>query len=173
MIRNIFSQITYRTWQFTHRLTAKITYEDLAPVRKYLTPGGQRLFLTMNRGDQQHSLNVFQKLQEQGCEDTELLAAALLHDSGKGAGRVPFLLRPAVVLMLKLLPGLLPALAGPYPSKNLPLYRRYFYYAWRHADIGADLALAAHEPDRVAALIRAHHDPNGPAAALHKVDDAL
>jgi hypothetical protein len=121
----------------------------------------------MTVGDQRHCLNVCSTLQAQGCADRDLLAAALLHDVGKGAGRVRFWMRPTIVLLRAIAPDLFFWLASSPSSR----WRRPFYDAWHHAAIGADLAAAAGVSERVALLIRTHHDPHGPAAALHAVDD--
>jgi len=112
-------------------------------------------------------LNVSYALRDQGCDDRELLAAALLHDVGKGSGRVRFWMRPVIVLLRALAPGLLRWLAEA-PGSG---WRRSFYAAWHHASIGADLAAEAGVSERAVLLIRTHHDPDGPAAGLHAVDD--
>jgi hypothetical protein len=123
----------------------------------------------MTRNDQRHSLTVFRALRDRGCQDRDLLVAALLHDSGKGGGRVPFAIRPAVVLLRALAPGALIWMA----RSSSPWFRRPFYFASRHAEIGAGLATQAGLSERVAQLIRTHHQPDGPAAELHAVDDEV
>ncbi len=163
----------YRVWQVWRRLTARVTPADLAPVRDLLPPGGQRLFATMSRGDQRHSLDVYAALVATGCADRELLAAALLHDAGKGAGRVSFVMRPAIVLLKAFAPGVLRRLAGSGATDPVPLWRVGFRDAWHHAELGAILAERAGLAPRSVAIIRAHHDPHGPAAALFAVDDTL
>ncbi len=50
-------------------------------------------------------------------------------------------------------------------------WRRALSYAWWHAEIGADLAADAGLSERAVLYIRTHHEPNGPAAALHRVDE--
>lgn len=125
------------------------------------------LFASMTIGDQRHCLNVCAALQARGCVDRDLLAAALLHDVGKGGGRVRFWMRPTVVLLRAAAPGLLRWLASSSTSR----WRRPFYAAWHHAAIGADLAAAAGLSERAVLFIRTHHDAHGPAAALHAVDD--
>ena len=160
----------YRVYQVWRSLVARpLDGADRAILDATLPPEGRALFFTMSRNDQRHSLTVYRALRERGCADDELLAAALLHDSGKGAGRVPFVVRPLVVLLRAFAPGALRWLA----RAPRPWFRRPFYYAWRHAEIGADLAAQAGLPARVVTLIRTHHQPNGPAAELHAVDDAV
>jgi hypothetical protein len=157
----------YRVSQAWHLLTARVQPEEQQVINMLLPPAARVLFVTMSVGDQRHCLNVCYALKEQGCSDRDLLAAALLHDVGKGGGRVRFWMRPVLVLLRALAPGLLHYLAASPDA----FWRRPFYAAWHHADIGADLAAAAGLSERVALLIRTHHDPAGPAALLHAVDD--
>jgi hypothetical protein len=160
----------YRVWQFWRSLLPRpLTAADVAILEAYLPPGGRALFRTMSRNDQRHSLTVFGALRERGCDDDEMLAAALLHDSGKGGRRVRLWVRPPFVLLRRFAPGVLRWLA----RDDAAWWRRPFYSAWRHADIGADLAAAAGLSERTVMLIRTHHLPDGPAATLHAVDDAV
>ena len=160
----------YRVWQFRQAIARhRIDQEDYAIVRAILPPGGLRLFASMSQNDQHHSLQLYQALQSRGCADTEMLAAALLHDSGKGSGRVQLWVRPLVVLSRAFTPGLLAWLARDDRS----WWRRPFYFACHHAAIGADLAAAVGLPERTVLLIRTHHQPNGPAALLHALDEKL
>lgn len=164
------SAARYRVYQVWRSLAARpLDAEDHAILDATLPAAGRAVFFTMSRNDQRHSLTVYRALRERGCDDADLLAAALLHDSGKGGGRVPFVIRPAVVLLRAFAPGALRWLA----RSPRPWFRRPFYYAWRHADIGANLAAQAGLPPRVVTLIRTHHQPDGPAAELHAVDDEV
>jgi hypothetical protein len=156
-----------------HRVRARVTADDLAPMRALLPPAGQAVFLTMSRGDQRHSLDVMAALQRQGHTDRELLQAALLHDAGKGSKRVRFVMRPTIVLLKTFAPGLLRRLAGPSARAPAPRWRQPFRDAWHHAELGAILAGEAGLTSRVVELIRTHHDPLGPAAQLHAVDDQM
>lgn len=159
----------YRVWQVWRSITARPLDEaDRAILRELLPPGGRELFATMSINDQRHSLSVYRKLLARGCADRDMLAAALLHDCGKGSGRVRLWVRPPFVLLRAFAPGALRWLA----REPRPFWRQPFYNSWHHAAIGADLAARAGLPERVVLLIRTHHQPHGPAAALHAVDDA-
>jgi hypothetical protein len=160
----------YRVWQFRQAVTLhRLDQEDYAIVRAILPPDGQRLFASMSESDQHHSLQLYRALRSRGCADKEMLAAALLHDSGKGAGRVQLWVRPLVVLARAFAPMMLSWLARDGRSR----WRRPFYLACHHAAIGADLAAAAGLPERTVLLIRTHHQPDGPAALLHALDEEL
>ena len=102
-----------------------------------------------------------------------MLAAALLHDVGKAQGRVPFWTRPAIVIGKLCAPRLLSRLAV-YPPEDarLPRWQRSLGYAWWHAEVGARLAEQAGLSEQAVLYIRTHHQPNGPAAALHIIDEA-
>jgi len=164
----------YRAYQFFRSVVARgLDADDRAILAATLPPGGRALFATMSRNDQRHGLTVYralrEALRERGRADADLLAAALLHDVGKGGGRVPLWVRPPVVLLRAFAPRALAWLA----RAPRPWWRRPFHNAWHHAEIGADLAAAAGLPERAVLLIRTHHDPRGPAAELHAVDDAV
>lgn len=162
--------VRYRVWQFWRSITPyQLGEDDRVILESTLPPRGQMLFASMARNDQRHSLMVYHALRERGCTDTEMLSAALLHDSGKGSGRVRLWVRPAVVLLRAFMPRVLFWLARDDHS----WWRRPFYNAWHHAEVGADLAAAAGLSNRTVLLIRTHHQPDGPAAELHDVDDEL
>lgn len=170
--------IRYRLGQVRQQLgfVAPLSEYERLEVAALLPPPALALFQTMSRADQRHSLRVCQRLRERGYEDEELLAAALLHDVGKAAGRVPFWTRPAIVLGKRCAPRLLAKLTVPPPRfadqpDRLPRWRRSLSYAWYHADVGAELAAAAGLAERAVLYIRTHHQPDGPAAALHAVDE--
>lgn len=160
----------YRVWQMWRSLAARrLEDEDRAIIDATLPPGGRALFATMSLNDQRHSLTVYRALRARGCDDPDLLAAALLHDSGKGNGRVRLWVRPPFVLLRAFAPGLLRQLV----RAPTPWWRRPFYNAWYHAEIGAQCAADAGLSERAVLFIRTHHQPDGPAAELHAVDDAL
>jgi hypothetical protein len=166
--------IVYRLRQVRQQLgyAAPLSADDHAEVARWLPTSAVALFQEMSAADQQHSLRVCRGLLARGCEERDLLAAALLHDVGKGRGRVPFWTRPVVVIGKLCAPRLLSRLAV-YPRKGMtgPAWRCSLGYAWYHADVGAELATAAGLPEQAVLYIRTHHQPNGPAAELYLVDE--
>ncbi len=173
-IRKWLHTISYRLQQVHQQLgfVAPLSAEDNAEVARWLPAPAMSLFQGMSTADQQHSLRVCRRLLEHGCLEKDLLAAALLHDVGKGQGRVPFWTRPVIVIGKQCAPRLLSRLAV-YPQKGMacPQWRRSLGYAWHHADIGADLAAAVGLSERTVLYIRTHYQPNGPAAELHMADE--
>ncbi|HZO76032.1 MAG TPA: hypothetical protein VFB60_27790 [Ktedonobacteraceae bacterium] len=168
--------IGYRLGQVRQQLgfVSPLSTEEYTEVARRLPPPALRLFRTMSQADQRHSLRVFLGLQARGYSDDDLLAAALLHDVGKAEGRVPFWTRPAIVIGKKCIPRLLNSLVkSPLaPGKeSMPRWQRSLSYAWWHAEVGAQLAADAGLSERAVLYIRTHHQPDGPAAALHVVDE--
>ena len=137
----------------------------------YLPPGALTLFRAMPRHDRRHALRVFRALQAGGHTEPDLLAAALLHDTGKSGrqpeehlrkwgvqqmvGRVRLWHRVAVVLMRAVRPGLLERIG----KDNRPRSWRYpFYVQLHHAAIGALLAEQAGCSPGTVDLIRRHEE---------------
>ncbi len=181
MHRNIhghtsFQVLRYRLTQVCQQLgfAATLSPADIAEVKCWLPPTTLPLFRSMSHADQQHSLRVCRGLQERGCVENDLLAAALLHDVGKAQGRVPFWTRPIIVLGKRFTPGLLARIVMPpstFEKQRTSQWRRALSYAWWHADVGADLAANAGLSEQAVLYIRTHHQPDGPAALLHEVDE--
>src|SRR6266566_5005748 len=76
------------SWQ--SGFVAPLSAEERLWAAGWLPAPALLLFQTMSAADQRHSLRVCRGLLARGCEDKDLLAAALLHDVGKAQGRVPF-----------------------------------------------------------------------------------
>ncbi len=171
-----FQVIWYRLTQVRQQLgfTGALSPEDIVEVERWLPASALPLFKSMSRADQQHSLRVCRGLQKRGCGENDLLAAALLHDVGKAQGRAPFWTRPAIVLGKRYTPGLLVRLVispSLFETRHISRWRRALSYAWWHADVGADLAANAGLSECAVLYIRTHHQPDGPAALLHEVDE--
>lgn len=185
--------VVYRLWQVRQQLgfVAPLTIEEGVEVARWLPPSALPLFQTMSAADQRHSLRVCQGLQARGCMDKDMLAAALLHDVGKARGRVPFWTRPVIVLGKMCAPRLLSRVVVDPRDRRGPIdrapavgqgtwllrstvmgWRRALGYAWWHAEIGAEMAAEAGLSAHAVLYIRTHHQPDGPAAALHIVDEA-
>ena len=166
----------YRLRQTKQQLgfVAPLTVKEYQEVARWLPASAFALFHTMSLADQRHSLRVCQRLQERGCTEQDMLAAALLHDVGKAQGRVPFWTRAVIVLGKRLAPHWLartvvdPEMVG---FSRLQRWRCALSYAWYHAEVGAHLAAASGLTERAALYIRTHHDPAGPAAALYRIDE--
>lgn len=174
-MRNPVAAVCYRLGQVCQHLglAAPLSQQEHQEVAGHLPISALGLFERMSPADQRHSLRVCRRLQMRGHTDADLLAAALLHDVGKADGRVPFWTRPAVVIGKRWAPHLLARLTT-YPIEgNLPGWRRALSAAWLHAEVGADLAMAAGLSERTVHYIRLHHRPDCPELAeLHLVDEA-
>ncbi len=169
--------LVYRLWQVRQQLgfVAPLALNKQQEVAQRLPPAAWHLFKMMSDADQQHAWRVYQGLVIRGCADPELLTAALLHDVGKAAGRVPFWTRPVIVLGQKCAPRLLTRLTvyPLEPGQKLVGWRRALSSAWWHAEIGADLAAQAGLTVRAVHYIRVHHRPDSQAVTeLHLVDEA-
>lgn len=174
----ILRKIRYRLRQVRQQLgfVEPLSAAELVEVQAWLPAAAFTLFQSMSDADQRHSLRVCRGLQERGCQEQDMLVAALLHDVGKAQGRVPFWTRPAIVIGKLCAPRLLKRLTSTPAMFDqrvppLPRWQRALSYAWWHAEVGAELATRAGLSERAVLYIRTHHQPNGPAAELHLVDE--
>ncbi|HEY8491932.1 MAG TPA: hypothetical protein VIO14_13175 [Dehalococcoidia bacterium] len=151
-----FGRAWYRVRQFREAVRAAAPggeEDERAVVAAYLTETQQSLFFTMTRRDRRHSVQTCRLLLEQGHRDPDLLAAALLHDVGKG--RIRLWHRVAYVLLSAAAPRLLRRLARPGGEG----WRAVLYRSLHHPEAGAAQALAAGASAETARLIREHHAP--------------
>lgn len=152
----------YRVRQFVAALRAGIAPlgpDDLSQAQSYLPVTAWPLFLSMARGDQQHSLNVLRTLQQRGQLNPILAQAALLHDCAKHGEGVRLWHRVAVVLLAVLAPSLLSRWAKAAPSRDS--WRYPFWAHLNHPQRGAALAGAA-GCDPLAVSLIAHHQNHSP-----------
>ena len=167
--------IRYRARQFFQALTARVSDEELREVAQALHPEALSLFRSMAIQDQRHGLDVYHALYQQGRRNPHLLAAALLHDSGKAAAPLPPWQRAVILLLERFAPRLLARLS----RGRLCGWRRPFVvHAW-HPEIGAHLAEEAGCTPLTVALIRRHQahpesyrtEEDNLLAALQAADD--
>ena len=125
-----------------------------------LTPAEQALFFSMEVSDQRHALDVFRIVKASGRRDASLLAAALLHDVGKG--RISVWQRVVFVLLKAVSPQLLRWLA----SDDGRGWSGALARSLDHAERGAALAEAAGSTPETVRLIRLHRAPAGDDVAL-------
>ncbi|MPZ49770.1 MAG: HD domain-containing protein [Dehalococcoidia bacterium] len=160
---NPFARAIYRTGQVRHALWPRINAAELASVCEVLSDGTAALFYAMEKRDQRHGLEVTRRLRESGATGQELLAAALLHDCGKGP--VPVWLRVLKVAS----PGTLRRLAREGGG-----WRGAAFRLQEHASIGARLATAAGAGALTVRLIEGRVEPGEEPlqALLLSADDA-
>ncbi len=103
--------------------------------------------------EQAHAIRVMVRLSDAGYDDSDLLAAALLHDVGK----VRHPLRPWQRGLAVLVKALLPGVYQKWGSGEPGGMRTGIVVAARHADWGAEMAADAGASQRVVWLI-ANHD---------------
>src|SRR3990172_12436560 len=125
----------YRSRQLFGALRPRIDRELRAEAFRLLREAERGLFESMTLRDQQHCLDVYRRLRDQGREDRALLVAALLHDAGKG--RIALWHRVAFVLLEAWAPGLLRRLATPSEGTG---WREALYRCLHHPELGAELA---------------------------------
>ncbi len=154
-------RLPYRVRQFARAFAPVAAGEVTAAIRAAaLPPAAARLFRAMPRPYQRHALNVATRLQGAGHSDPVLLAAALLHDSGKwdpASGRRVGLMQRVGATLLKqwgLGRRVSAALTAGPPNRRSLRYGWYLQQA--HPALGADLAAAAGLPPPVVTLIRYH-----------------
>lgn len=169
--------MTHATW--THRLDRAryrigqgldYLFDRRAPdvesrLRALLSPRQWELIAGLTARDQAHHLDVYRRLQAAGCDDSDLLLAALLHDCGKidERGRAGVSQRTILVLMNPRFSAMLRRVGSEAGNG----WRHGLYLAIEHPGLGAARARAAGCSPRVCWLIEHHHDPAGAS------DDAL
>lgn len=153
-------RVLYRLRKFGYLALTSLSEEERKEVGELLTPAQKSLFYSMGGFGQRHCLNVYHTLVRDGCDDSEVLKAALLHDAGKEG--VGIMHRVACVLLQALSPSLLRRLAIDRPGS----WRYGLYVNLNHAEHGAALAEAAGAPPLTVELIRLHQSKSTPDTRL-------
>lgn len=140
-----------RVRQFVRYVTGRVSTVERGGLADWLTRPQLALFNSMHRADQRHGLDVVAELGRQGHSEPELLLAGLLHDCGKGHGlriwhRVGWSLSERYRLVDRL-------------TRRMPTFGRAYQTLKAHADVSAELALAAGCSPRTADLIRHQAEP--------------
>ncbi|MEE9615889.1 MAG: hypothetical protein V3T90_02645 [Anaerolineae bacterium] len=168
----------YRVGQFLRALAARVSEEEVEQAIRILTPEARALFRCQAVQDQHHALVVYHALRQAGHTNPQLLAAALLHDVGKAAARLPAWQRAVIVLLEHFAPCLLarlsqgeprgralslpkePALPAPSVVEgSLPKgWSRPCVVHARHPEVGSRWAREAGCTPLTIALIRRHQD---------------
>lgn len=128
---------------------------------RYLNPGERLIYRGMDARDREHACRVTAHLlRDHPKASPELIAAALLHDSGKSVRRYNVLERVLVGLVPQRLSTFLP------PVGALGIRAA-------HPELGASLIAHAGGRPRVAQLVVRHHQSVGDpeAALLHHYDN--
>jgi hypothetical protein len=145
--------VRYRFEQFLRAVTARhaISEQRIEKAARSLTPEAQALFAQQAPQDQRHALAVYETLRREGHNHQDLLAAALLHDVGKAAARLPAWQRGLLVLAERFVPGVLDHAIRGRNGNALAHYAR-------HAEIGARWAEEAGCSPLTVVLILRHED---------------
>ena len=165
----MLARITYRGRQFFNIASTRIKDEEREATKLLLNPAQQELFCRMTALAQRHCLNVYHTLREGGCEDGDLLRAALLHDVGKE--EVGLSHRVACVVLRRMSPAFLERLADDRPGG----WRYGLYANLHHPQRGADLVEATGASATTVDLIRSHQDKgsgNPKLLVLQRADEA-
>lgn len=147
--------VLYRLSQFWQNVTARpLTQPEIEEVSADLTPGELALFRQMSVSDQQHALRVCRLLRNCGMMDSDLLAAALLHDVGKVRVKLTAWDRTLAVLGEKIAP----VRVAEWGQGEGTGWKRTFVVRKQHAAWGAALAAEAGSSPSVVDLILQHQD---------------
>jgi hypothetical protein len=158
----------YRVRQFRDHLLARVSPEERTEAHAILPPRAAAVFDAMPAADQRHALDVMERLRSDGLTDADLLAAALLHDAGKGR-RIRLWHRVATVLVEAVSPSRLERIGSPDPSS----WRHPFYLQRHHEALSAAAAREAGCGARVVAFIAGNvADADAQLAAALQAADA-
>jgi hypothetical protein len=141
----------YRARQFFRGFHPVLTAGELAIMRAVLNEHERALFIAMEPRDRRHSMDMVHWLHARIAPSRELLAAALLHDVGKG--RVLVYDRVAFVL----LGGISAVLRRRAGAARRGRFRQALWRLEHHAALGAERLAGISDP-RVVFLVASHLD---------------
>ncbi len=145
-------RIGYRARQFWYAIQSKPDERALALAQELLPPPLLALFEQQQASEQAHCLRILTQLLEQGEDQPDLLAAALLHDAGKS--RYPLRVWERVLVVLGR--ALFPRQAQSWGRGEARGWRRAFVVAEQHPAWGAEMASRAGASPLTTALILRH-----------------
>ena len=162
----MWADLTAHVRRFFRGFRGTLTPDEERDARALLTPAELRCFRALQSREQRHAIDVLRHLQATGEPSPDLLAAALLHNVGKG--RVRLYERVAYALLAMFAPRLLDRVAAPDGRG----FRLAMAAQRDHPARGAEALAAIGVRPRVLALVRAHHDasPGGDAELAALID---
>ncbi len=150
----------HRIEQFWNALIAKPNNSDLALVSRILPAELMVLFYQMTRDEQAHSIRVCRRLIAEGESESDLLAAALLHDIGKINYPLKLWERVWVVLW-SMIKNNRNRTNWQVPWKEInqhPWWKRALIVAENHAEWGSQILQDYHANPRIIWLVRYHQE---------------
>jgi len=150
----------------------------MAEARSILGPDLYTIFAPLPKQYRRHALSVYRRVIEEGCTDSTVQQAALLHDAGKfdpSSGRYVTIVHRVIVVLLEALPIGRRAwrwLSKSRQRRDFVLYP--FYLSRSHPALGAKLAAKYGASPELVALIACHHRQGGQSrelSALQAADD--
>ena len=149
----------HRIRQFFGALRPRVRVPDRVEAYVWLTPQQQRLFETMTIRDQQHGIIVMRRARAEAGDDRALLAAALLHDCGKGHVQ---LWHRVVYVLLRVWPSMRDRVASRHGAE----WRQAIWRLMHHPSIGANLVAHTGADPEIVRMIR---EQDAPAKEDHRL----
>jgi hypothetical protein len=154
----VWHNAAYRSGQFFRGFRGAFAPGEIQTVRVLLSEEERRLFAAMQGRDRRHSMDMVRWLERHAPRHArpsyDLLAAALLHDVGKGQlavwDRVGFVLLGAVSVRLR----------RRLASEEGWRWQRALWRLEHHAALGAEKLAVAGSRRRVIELVSRHTDPS-------------